>query len=323
MKTKEFLNFIGKRIKNDSPLAFTCRMARFGVLLPFVLKRSMVCEGVSDIFEGNHILRDVQGSKMYLDITDKGLSQDLLLNGIREPYITKSVQQELHADDVCLDIGANIGYYVLQEARYAKKVYAIEPVKESVELLQKNIKANNYNNVEVFQLACGDKNSVDYINVSEKRNWSSMYSSNGREFVRRDEIKVVTVDEFIKGKQTPTFIRMDVEGYEYEIVKGMKELLSSGSPLKIFVEFHFDILRDKTVELARLLKDSGFKISVASIEPHPAIYRNKALVEIVKLFEKGIGATTGYVNVTIDDLINNRIYSSGQVEYLEILFERC
>jgi len=322
MKTKEFLNFVGKRIKQDTLLAFTCRMTRFAVLSPFVLNRSLQSRGVQDAFQGKHVLQDVQGSKMFLDIADKGLSQDLLLNHIREPYITKVVQKNLRSDDVCLDIGANIGYYVLQEARLSKKVYAIEPVKESVELLLKNVEVNNYKNVEVYQMACGDKNTTDFINVSEKRNWSSMYGSNGREYVRRDEIKVVTVDEFIKDKQRPTFIRMDVEGYEYEIVKGMKNLLDSYSPLKIFIEMHFDILREKTVELALILKEAGFGVSYASIEPHPSIMKNGLMLGVVKFLEKGIGATTGYVDIKIDDLIYNPIYKKGQVEYLEVLFER-
>lgn len=322
MKTKEFLNFISKRVKKDKPSAFFCRMARFGVIYPFVLSSAISQKEIGGIFKGDYILRNIQGSRMFLDINDKGLSYDLLRNGIREPYITKVVQQELHTDDVCLDIGANIGYYVLQEARLARKVYAIEPVKESVELLSKNVAVNNYKNVEIFQLACGQENFKGFINVSEKRNWSSMYASNGRDFVRRDSIDIVMVDEFLKGKEIPTFIRMDVEGYEYEIIKGMKGLLESNKPLKIFIEFHFDILGEKTVELAKILKGYGFKVSVATVEPHPLVMNNKYASNLIGLIEKGIGAKTGKNNITMEELINDPIYKNGQVEYLEILFER-
>lgn len=321
MQTKELIRFIQKRAKDDTPLAFACRMARFAVIAPYMPFQKVPTNFTEDGFKGC-VIREIQGSKMYLDLADEGLSWDLLRAGIREPYITKVVQNTIKPDDVCLDIGANIGYYVLQEARLCRKVFAVEPVRESVELLMNNIRLNNYKNVSVFQLACGDENKDTIINVSSRRNWSSIHPCNDRTFVRQDLIQMVTVDDFIMMDEWPTFIRMDVEGYEYEIVKGMKRLFASGRPLKLFIEMHFDILRDKTVELAQILKDAGFEIKVATIEPHPAIANNRFALGMVRQLEKGIGAQTGYANIYIDDLIQEKIYRNGQVEWMEVLFER-
>lgn len=322
MNINEISKFLYNRIKQDKPVAFICRVCRFGVLLPFVLKRWFDYQIMIKNRIYDYVLQNIQGSKMYLDLNDKGLSTDLLLNGIREPFMTKAIQSILNKDDICLDIGANIGYYVLQEAKLSKKVYAIEPVKENYDVLIKNIKVNSYSNTFTYKMACGDVCKGDYINISSKHNLSSMINVNSRDVIRKDMVQVVTVDKFIIDKETPTFIRMDVEGYEYEIIKGMTDLLESGCQLKIFIELHLDILKGKAIELCKILKRYGFEISIASIEPHPAIMKHNNVIEFIKKLEGKIGAQTGYFKLSINDIINNPIFYKGQVEFIEVLFER-
>jgi FkbM family methyltransferase len=319
MDRKEFVSFTKKHFNDDTRAAFLCRMARFGAIGLYL---PLWNHKVKSMCGHSTQVKDVVYSKMNLKAEDKGVSRDLMVNGIREPYATLIMQQILMPNDVALDIGANIGYYALQEARICDTVYAIEPVKESAVSLIENIKMNNYHNIEVFHMACGDKDGEGEINVSEKRNWSSMRPENSRGYIRSDKIPIITVDTFIKGKKTPTLIRMDVEGYEYEIINGMSGLFKSGVPLKIFVEMHFDIMREKAVRLCQILRMAGFKVVIATIEPHPAIMNANYGNKIVKLLERGIGATTGFNQVSIDDFINDRRYSSGQIEYMEVLFER-
>lgn len=318
MRPIEFANFISKRAGKDDLAAFYCRLMRFGVIGLYLPRFN------SQRFYGAEE-RTIIGSLMELDAKDKGVSHDLMVNGIREPYSTMLMNQVLKQGDVCVDIGANIGYYALQEARLVGDkgyVYAIEPVAESVKWLKRNIALNGYNNIEVFQLACGDNSGVGEINVSEKRNWSSIRPENKRHYVRKDEIEIVRLDSFIEGKIVPNIIRMDVEGYEYEIIKGMKGLFDLGHPMKLFIEMHFDIMREKSVELCWILKEAGFEVVVATVEPHPALMKSKLAQKVCALTERGIGAQTGFNRVSIGDLISQKKYATGQVEYMEVLFER-
>ena len=48
---------------------------------------------------------------------------------------------------------------------------------------------------------------------------------NAREVIKTEKVLISTVDAFLKDKKTPNLIRMDVEGYEYNIIKGMNETL--------------------------------------------------------------------------------------------------
>lgn len=108
--------------------------------------------------KGRFTIKKINGSKMYLDINDEGLSHDLISDGVREFYATQKMKKEIKKGDVIVDIGANIGYYALLEARLVGKkgiVYAIEPVPRNIAILKKNIELNNYSNLEVYQLAYG------------------------------------------------------------------------------------------------------------------------------------------------------------------------
>ena len=73
---------------------------------------------------------------------DKFIGQRIAL-GKYEKYETAIMLGQLNINSIVVDVGANIGYYTLQMAQRAKKVYAIEPYKECFEILKKNVKENN------------------------------------------------------------------------------------------------------------------------------------------------------------------------------------
>jgi FkbM family methyltransferase len=130
-----------------------------------------------------------------------------------------------------LCVGANIGYYALMAARRVGprgRVYAVEPVPHNMELLEASINLNGYTNIETFRLAMGQSDSTAKMYLSDHPNWSSFYPP--RKITGVIDIPIMSVDSFLKVKRSPDLIRMDVEGYEYEILLGMTGLLKSARP---------------------------------------------------------------------------------------------
>jgi FkbM family methyltransferase len=214
------------------------------------------------------VIRKVNGSWMLLSRKEMGIHRDLLLHGKREVMPTDYLMKGeiVKEGDIVLDIGANIGYYVLIESKLvgeAGKVYAVEPVSKNLDLLMKNIKLNNRENIEVFHLAMDKKNGRSKVYISEESNLSSMKINSGRNIIGEEEIDVLKVDTFLEGKETPNFIRMDVEGYEYNIIKGMKETLKKD--IKLFIEIHGHLLtKDQSNEIVDKLKENNFNVDVCS-----------------------------------------------------------
>ena len=256
------------------------------------------------------VLKDVQGSKMYLDMSDAGLSSELYLRGIREAHATVEFQKRLKPGQVIVDIGANIGYYALMEAKSSGnegRVYAIEPVDENIALLRRNVDANRYENVEVYNMAIGDKNCTQDINLSKQSNLGTFCKN--LDLDPSGETKAVdvqTLDKFLQGKRNPDIVRMDVEGYEFEILKGMKETFANTESLQLFIEVHADFLgKEKTVALYEMMKAYGIK------ECHVI----KESLDVLKfysgMFSNEVLPDHGKFDVSIDEIIANERFHTG------------
>jgi FkbM family methyltransferase len=186
---------------------------------------------------------------------DKGLSQNLIKWKIREGTATRFFQNFIDKNDVVIDIGANLGYYAIQEAYKAKKVYAIEPIKESYEILLKNIALNKLTNVESFECAIGDKTGDLKLYVGDSLNLASVHKTPDKHEVT---VPMYSGHDFLeKLTEQPNVLRMDVEGYELKIAKSFREKLKQFD--KVFIEVHHCVFHDEgTHELLDLLKENGF-----------------------------------------------------------------
>ena len=180
----------------------------------------------------------VQGSFMLLDLKDKGIHADLYINRIREPQATRYLQSIMKPDWTVADIGANIGYYALQEASKVKEVIAIEPSPDNYKNLVHNISLNHYKNIETHQLAIGDHDGEIGFEIAAACNWNKI----ARDGKGNINVKLTTLDKFLNGRKVD-FIRMDVEGYELSILKGMDNTLKTYRPA-MFIEVHRDLLKD-------------------------------------------------------------------------------
>ncbi|MFH1170778.1 MAG: FkbM family methyltransferase [Candidatus Vogelbacteria bacterium] len=235
-------------------------------------------------------IRSINGSMMFLDLkNDVGISKDLFIFGKREHVTTDFLIRErvINDKEVILDIGANIGYYALLESRLTGSsgiVYALEPVSNNYRLLIKNIEINNVKNIKAFKLAAGQKSGEDYIFVANKGNISSFVFNDQVSYTKKEKVKVVRIDDFVREKNiTPTMIRMDVEGYEKEIVKGMVSTLLK-TP-KLLIEMHPHIMKEpELVEMFSIIEQSGYTKAVVIKERNELWMKKNGSVKPVLLF---------------------------------------
>lgn len=200
------------------------------------------------ILRKDFTLRKVQRNKMYLDLRTAGISKELAIWGIREAPNTILLKEELWEGMVVADIGANIGYYALIEASIVKgsgRVYAFEPDLRNIEILKKNIEINGYANVvDIYNMAVSDRSGVSKLYLADETNLNTMLAPERVDVYKKHswqavEVKSVPLDDFLKGKRPVNFIRMDVEGFEVEILKGMMDTIKNAAPkFKISFELH-------------------------------------------------------------------------------------
>lgn len=173
-----------------------------------------------------------------------------------------NVSSEKIKNKIVIDAGSNLGEFAIYCARLgAKKVYAFEPATETFKLLEKQIEMNNLNGKVIpIKMALGDKNETSKINFNESGDLSAGIEGSGP---NSEIIKVVKLDDFCKKEKINkvSFIKMDVEGYEENVLRGAVEIIKRNKPILSFSAYHKST--DKTVLPAFVLKlRADYKITL-------------------------------------------------------------
>ena len=180
--------------------------------------------------KGGKYYRTTEGSKFYFDINDPDkamteIMRDFLLHGEYEPHTTEIVKREVKEGDVCVDVGASIGYFTMlfaQRVGLSGKVYSFEPTQNQFKYVRENIKANNYQ-MQVIAENMGAWSSETEIKLKVNA---------GNEQI----CKVMPVDLILPRKVD--FIKIDVDGAEPEVLKGLEETIKNNPQLKLIIEYY-------------------------------------------------------------------------------------
>jgi len=178
----------------------------------------------------------------------------------------------IHSGDVVWDVGANVGYYTKQFAELVTKsgsVVAFEPVPDCFEKLHKNV-SDAESLVKLYNVGLGKGDGSLNFKLGDTPlsptgrfvDGASMPDINGVV-----SLPVFTADSLLNrdNLSIPNFVKIDVEGYEEEVVEGMKNILHSAECKNVFIEVHFTILELRGKQLApnrivNALKASQFQV---------------------------------------------------------------
>lgn len=183
-----------------------------------------------------------------------------LLSPAYEEDFEKSIVSRISPGDTVWDIGANIGYYTLKFSDAAGpngKVVAFEPSPRTFERLVSEVSGRQ--NISSEQIALSDHrgeakfyygNAVDGVTDALQGNGSF------------NMVQVACGDDF---SPAPSVIKIDVEGFELEVLKGMPETLKAPALRNLFIEVHFLELAKRGLhsaptEIAAILKGNGFSV---------------------------------------------------------------
>ena len=128
-----------------------------------------------------------------------------------------------------LDIGANIGnhslYFLLECG--AKFAYCFEPAKETFDILKKNMEINHLEyRTKLFNAGVGASSGNASISMSKEKNTAYTQITLNEE----GDVQVISIDE-LEIKEKINFIKVDVEGFEVEVLKGMAKTLKRDKPI--------------------------------------------------------------------------------------------
>ncbi len=175
---------------------------------------------------------------------DNGVEHSLYYFGTYEKGTLNFIKQNLKEGDVFFDIGANIGLMSIF-ASYCVgktgKIYAFEANPETVKLLQYNIDLNTIKNINVIDKAVGnDFGKIKiYNNWAVNRGGATLIKPNQKtDSFEIDLIKIDSIPEYLS--MQINMIKIDVEGFEMDVLKGLDKILQKPNAPKLIVECSAD-----------------------------------------------------------------------------------
>ncbi|HWS49272.1 MAG TPA: FkbM family methyltransferase [Candidatus Methanoperedens sp.] len=172
----------------------------------------------------------IDGLDFWYRKDDKFIGQRIAL-GKYEQYETALMVSQINSKSVCVDVGANVGYYTFLMARRAKRVFAFEPDKECFEILKKNVSENNLKNVTIFNLALSNKKEKKYLIKDCDNLGNSRIDEKNGLLINTD-----TLDNLLINEQIIDLIKIDVQGWETEVIDGAKKIIERDRPT-LFLEY--------------------------------------------------------------------------------------
>jgi FkbM family methyltransferase len=151
-----------------------------------------------------------------------------------EPHMVQLFNALIKPNDVVVDVGANIGLTAILFSGLAKKVYAFEPAPSTFEILKTNLSRAQAGNVEAINLGLGESTEKLSITFIENNRSGGFVSKQIKPVAGHvtEEIQIESLDNFFSRNVDPlNFIKIDVEGFEQNVIKGALDLIKKHKPL--------------------------------------------------------------------------------------------
>lgn len=194
-------------------------------------------------------------------------------NQIWENHMQDIFKKYVNKDSIVIECGCHIGTHTLPLASLCKKLYGFEPMPDTYNILNQNIKLNNVNNCIIYKKGVADKEGVtQYCWIPENNpggsglNNNPMGKPNWIPYTNKNiEVELTTID--LLELDNLDLIKIDVEGYETLVINGAINTIKKCRPVIIMEVWKthngdFDINYTKT--LFKNILELGYNVSQLS-----------------------------------------------------------
>jgi FkbM family methyltransferase len=207
-------------------------------------------------------------------------STDIFLTGgkshISEIRLAKYLIKNLHSDSTFIDVGAHYGYFSLIASDIVKdgKVYSFEPSSKSFNILKRNV--SSITNVTIFNKAVSQGNTpiafYEFDNLHSEYNSTQISQFENEDWFKAikpnmQKIDSISLSTFCTDNSIyPDIIKIDVEGFENEVIKGAENLLTSSKKKPIVILEYLEPKRGNAAhkEAFSLLSRWGYSSNIIS-----------------------------------------------------------
>lgn len=208
---------------------------------------------------------------------DDYLFRSIYFTGKYEQEIFNILDKLVDKTQLWMDLGSNIGYFSLYLAQKTKQVISLDANPNLIKLLDESAKLNNYPNIHLVNNAVSNVSGekLEFYIAEKDLGRSSLLRYDDLKEVKKIETTTITVDEIVNNQNLSPFgMKIDIEGFEINALKGATELLRNKPPKVIVMELSQrpEVLA-KPDEIISYLKQFGYT---------PYIIRGNSLQKLEK-----------------------------------------
>jgi FkbM family methyltransferase len=199
-------------------------------------------------------LKLFQNNDHFIHKLSDGIKIRLYKDSILSRYIYDSFETSeinflndfLNEGDCFIDIGSNIGLFSLYASRKvgpAGLVIAFEPASQTYNRMLENIQVNGIENIQPYRLGLSDRDEILELNISSNgyEAWNTFVKTSDDKFSLKEKVQVKSFDHFLQENAIDggkiSLIKLDVEGFEINVLKGSTGLLTNQNAPVFMIEF--------------------------------------------------------------------------------------
>jgi FkbM family methyltransferase len=188
--------------------------------------------------DADYVIETAHGARLRMDMNNLEVYAPIYnAQGRWEPHVVGTCVRMLRPHEVFFDIGANAGMVTLETRALVAdsvRIFSFEPQPTLAESLRRSIAINGYRNIDVFECLLGDEDGRTELFLTSHAIHASMIPR--EKSFQKISLPLHRIDALVKSGECalPDIVKIDTEGAEQKILRGMAETIRSAAPSLVF-----------------------------------------------------------------------------------------
>jgi FkbM family methyltransferase len=205
------------------------------------------------------------GQRLKVDLSSS-VGRSIWFRGSYEPGVEAHIMRILQQGDAFIDVGANVGYFSLIAANLVGtegEVHSFEPSRTVCELLKASIAKNSVQNVYAMPIALWSESRTLDLATQHNSGFTHVSPEGTHDnLAHLENVTAITLDQYVKShvRRPIKLVKIDVEGAEIHVLRGMAEMLRSHKPCLIIeaVDWLLSRFGHRLEDMFGLLEGHGY-----------------------------------------------------------------
>ena len=228
-----------------------------------------------------------EGGRIYLNIKESGMMLRRAL-GCYELSKHQAFRKFLRPGATFVDVGCNKGDFSLLASRLVGpqgRVLSFEPHPENCRWIRKSVAKNQYQNVDLHEVALSDENGIVQLHLGEKSGFHTLLPGKPQREKGVIEVQARRLDDLLEEihfDRPIDAIKIDVEGADLHVLRGAKKTISRNPNIVVFLDVHPHLGVDAK-EVCSFLRDLGLSLFVEEPPFNVAIQESNSLDALIAM----------------------------------------